>query len=734
VKVRARLTLMSAVILLPVVILSLAALLILLKAEREAAQRGVRETARAMMLVVDRELAIAETALKVLATSRRISDGDLADFARQAAAAGTGDTSWVILFDDQLRQVVNTRFAEATGLKRTNAAYLEAVVASGKVGVSDLFDGAVLKAPIVTVDLPFESAGRRYVLTQVFSASHFDAAWAGAPMPAGGIVGIFDGQGRTIARSRNAGQFVGKPAKEQLLAAMSARREGDIRHETRDGIEVYDFFLRSQRSDWRVVVGVPVATVEANARRAVSVAAIGILAALLAATLFAVMSGRRVAAAIADTAEAARALGQGNKPRFRPTRVEELDALQASLAEAGELLTRERDAREAAEAERARLFDSEQAARQLAESQNRAKDEFLAMLGHELRNPLSAISGAATVLQSGNASGESERYAREVVERQAGHLGRIVDDLLDVSRVMTGKIRLDRRRVDLGEALQRCVGTLSAAGRTARHQLAVRTVPAWIDADVTRLDQVICNILINALKYTPEGGRIDAEVRVEDGDAMLVVRDDGAGIPAALLPRIFDVFVQGPASLERGQGGLGLGLALVQRLTTMHGGSVEARSEGEGRGSEFRLRFPRMPAPAPAAAPGLASNAAAGLRILLVDDHEDARGTTRMLLEIMGHQVVEAADGLAAVDRARDSAPDVAIVDIGLPGIDGYEVARRVRADEGTRRMPLVALTGYGQDDDRRLALEAGFDEHLVKPVDPEALLRAIARVRALRG
>jgi signal transduction histidine kinase/ActR/RegA family two-component response regulator len=734
VKVRAHLALMSAVILLPVVLLSIVALVILLKAEREAGQRGVRETARAVMLQVDRELALAENTLRVLATSRRLTDGAYPDFARQAAQARSTESSWVILSDGRLEQVLNTRFPEGNGRKHMRPDYLGAVMASGKPGVSSLLHDPDLAGPVVSVDLPIEVNGSRMALTQVFRASHFNDTFDDAPLPPGAIVGIFDGDGVTVARSLRAAELVGKPAAADLLRAMRANREGELRHLTRDGIDVYDFYVRSRRSDWSIVVGVPAASLEANARRAVSVAGVGILAALTAAVLFAILASRRLAIAIADTASAAAVLGRGQRPEFQPTALREIDALQGTLTEAGRLLERERDAREAAEAERVRLLESEQAARQVAESQNRAKDEFLAMLGHELRNPLSAISGAVTVLQSRNAGADSERYARDVVERQTAHLGRIVDDLLDVSRVMTGKIRLDKQRVDLGEALQRCVGTLSAGGRTSRHEVTVRTVSAWIDADVTRLDQVICNLLINAVKYTPEGGRIEAEVRMDDGDAVLKVRDNGVGIAPELLPRIFDVFVQGNPSLDRGQGGLGLGLALVERLTKMHGGSVRAFSEGEGRGSEFELRFPRMPAPAPAAAAPAETPAAPRLRILLVDDHEDARGTTAMLLQIMGHDVVEAADGLAAVERARDSAPDVAVVDIGLPGIDGYEVARRVRADAATRHLALIALTGYGQDDDRRRALDAGFDEHLVKPVEPDALARAIARVRASRG
>src|SRR5688572_9687359 len=296
---------MSAVILLPVVLLSIVALLILLKAEREAGQRGVRETARAVMLQVDRELALAENALRVLATSRRLTDGDFADFASQAEQARTSDSSWVILFDDQLVQVLNTRYPEGVGRKRTRPEYLAGVMASGKAGVSALFNGAVIGEPVVTVDVPVDVNGRRMALTQVFLASHFDIAYADAPLPPGALVGIFDGRGVTLARSRRAAELVGKPAAEDLLGAMRANREGELRHVTRDGLDVYDFFVRSRKSDWTIVVGVPVASLEANARRAVSVAAVGIVAALTAAVLFAILASRRLTAAIADTASAA---------------------------------------------------------------------------------------------------------------------------------------------------------------------------------------------------------------------------------------------------------------------------------------------------------------------------------------------------------------------------------------------------------------------------------------------
>ena len=732
VRVRAHLALLAIVILLPVVVLSAAGLYILLHAEREAAHANVRETARAVALAVDRELTAAEAALRVLATSRYLADGDLQGFYGQATIARTSQNAWIVLFDRDAKQGVNTRFPLGAQLARRNMPEIVTeVMRTQRPAVSDVYMGAMAQSPVLTVDVPVPiENGQRYVLTQAFFPEYFNQVIKERALPEEWIVGIFDSHGRTIARSLRPAEFVGKPGNAELVAAALANREGDLKHPSREGIPIYDAFTHTSRAGWFVAVGVPQQVLEAPARRAVLVASLGTLVALGAAVVVAFLLGRRLEKSIAGTAQSAAALGHGEAPVFVPSDVSEIDQLQATLAEAGAILVRERNARSIAEAERARLLKSEQEARRLAEAQNEAKDEFLAMLGHELRNPLSAISGAVAVMQSGAARPEAQAYARDVVARQSGHLGRIVDDLLDMSRVMTGKIRLDRRRIDLAEAVRRCIGTLDAAGRTARHALKLNAAPTWIDADPTRLDQVVSNLLVNALKYTPDGGDIEVEVRREGDDALLVVRDAGVGIPAALLPRIFEVFVQGAASLDRGQGGLGIGLALVHRLVTMHGGSVTAASEGEGRGSVFMIRLPGVTAPArPAPADEPAAKPATAARVLIVDDHEDARMTLKILLELLGYQVLEAGDGIEGLRMALAERPDVAVVDIGLPGIDGYEVAQRMRADAATRDMPLIALTGYGQEEDRRRALDAGFDEHLVKPVDSRDLVAAMTRV-----
>ena len=361
----------------------------------------------------------------------------------------------------------------------------------------------------------------------------------------------------------------------------------------------------------------------------------------------------------------------------------------------------------------------------LVESQrvNRAKDEFLAMLGHELRNPLGAISSAVRLLDQFKGPNEAIGRACDVILRQSAHLGRLVDDLLDVGRVVTGKILLERAAVDLAEVARRTVGTFTAAGKTQAHRLSVETVPVWVYADSVRFEQVIANLLTNALKYTPVGGAIRVTVGPEGAHALLQVEDTGIGIAPGLRPHIFDLFVQGERGLDRAQGGLGIGLTLVQRLVELHDGAVEAHSAGPGQDSRFTVRLAAVPAPTSAAS---AQPIATPRRVLVIEDNEDSRDMLRQLLENAGHEVHDAGDGPQGVDAALRLEPDVALIDVGLPELDGYEVARRIRA--GTRRdMLLVALTGYGLAEDRERALAAGFDLHRVKPIDFEKLFDVLA-------
>lgn len=375
-----------------------------------------------------------------------------------------------------------------------------------------------------------------------------------------------------------------------------------------------------------------------------------------------------------------------------------------------------------AERERARLSARERTARIQAEAANRAKDEFLAMLGHELRNPLSAISAAIEVLNRVSADSEAALNARNIAARQTRHLAHMMDDLLDVGRVVSGKVLLTRRPLDLAALARRAVSTLEVTGEGRAHTLRLALEEVWIDADATRIEQVLANLLTNATKYTPAGSTVTVSVRREGEQAVLSVADDGPGIPPALLPRIFDLFVQGERTPDRRAGGLGLGLTLARRLVELHGGTV--RADSSERGTLFEVRIPAIAPPQVQPGDDTRTNGR-GRRVVLVEDNEDALAGLRATLELDGHAVVAARDGPSGLQALIDSRPDVAIVDIGLPGMTGLEVAKRSRAAGFGGFM--IALSGYGRSADVQQALKHGFDTHLVKPVDAAELQRLLA-------
>jgi len=361
---------------------------------------------------------------------------------------------------------------------------------------------------------------------------------------------------------------------------------------------------------------------------------------------------------------------------------------------------------------------------------DRRKDEFLALLSHELRNPLAPILTAAELMElRGDVSTPRER---EVIIRQSQHLVRLVDDLLDVSRVARGKVTLSRKRLELATVVAKAVEATAPLLEQRRHQLHL-SVPAQglaVEADEVRLTQVVSNLLTNAARYTESGGRVDVTAARDGGEVVLSVRDNGQGIDAALLPHVFDMFVQGPRGTDRLEGGLGLGLSLVRTLTELHGGKVSALSEGPGRGSTFTVRLPASEAPAvstngPDAAVRPAINDIAR-RVLVVDDNRDAAEMISLLLSRAGHQVEIAADASQALSTADAFRPQVAILDIGLPVMDGYALGRELRARMGSATPVLIALTGYGQEQDQRRSAEAGFASHLVKPVDARHLVHLV--------
>jgi signal transduction histidine kinase/CheY-like chemotaxis protein len=369
----------------------------------------------------------------------------------------------------------------------------------------------------------------------------------------------------------------------------------------------------------------------------------------------------------------------------------------------------------------------EQTAARLTEA-NQAKDRFLAMLSHELRNPLAPIRIALQIMAGSEPSSPGVERARGVIDRQVGHLTRLLDDLIDVSRITSGKITLQKEAVNLATAVANALEASRAVIQQRQHSLSVSLPeePLFVDADPVRLEQVITNLVNNAARYTPPSGHIQVTVGREDADAILRVRDDGVGIPAHVLPHVFDLFKQADRSLARSEGGLGIGLTIVQNLVELHGGTVTATSDGPGEGSEFAVRLPLGRAVGTRAEPPAKPSAEPShLRVLVIDDNADSREMLQAMLSAEGHQAEVAEDGPGGVEMACSARPHLAFIDIGLPGFDGYEVARRIRVAIG-QSVRLVALTGYGQAEDRRRSREAGFDAHLVKPVTPEQVRAAL--------
>jgi signal transduction histidine kinase/ActR/RegA family two-component response regulator len=521
----------------------------------------------------------------------------------------------------------------------------------------------------------------RYVVTAEVKPDAFVEVLNRQRLPEEWVVSVFDGGSARVARSRRHADFLAQPPSPSLAKLMAEAEGNEATGITQalEGDEIYTAFTRSGVSGWSVAIGVPRQRVDAGAWQSLAAYSGGLLLSLALGAFAALLAVR--AASVAD-------------------------------------------------AERAQLLRREQEARAAAEAASRSKDEFLAMLGHELRNPLAALSNASQLLQHPRADAELARQARDIMARQVTHLSRLTDDLLEAGRAMLGKIALERRPLELASVVEGALATLRAAGRLLAHRVQSELEPAWVSADPARIEQIVVNLVGNAVKYTPQGGTITVRVKRISADAVLSVSDDGAGMPPELLSRVFDPFVQGHRDLDRAEGGLGIGLTLVRRLAELHGGYAVAASPGRGRGSEFTVHLPAIDAPPerPAVQPRAAS---APRDVLIVEDNADAADSLRRLLELAGHRVRVARDGAGGLEALRERAPEIALIDIGLPGMDGYEVVRRARAVIDGRPLPLlVALTGYGLPEDRKRALEAGFDEHLVKPVDANALAALLARGR----
>jgi PAS domain S-box-containing protein len=368
------------------------------------------------------------------------------------------------------------------------------------------------------------------------------------------------------------------------------------------------------------------------------------------------------------------------------------------------------------------------------EEGDRRKDQFLAMLAHELRNPLAPIRNAAQILSLVGPANPQLRFTQDIINRQVAHLSRLVDDLLDVSRITQGKVSLDKERVAVATIIGRAVETVRPLLEARQHRLTVSVAPeaGYVEGDLTRLAQVLANVIHNAAKYTESGGQVEIVTESGHGEMVIWVRDTGIGIPPEFLPHVFDLFAQAGRSLDRTQGGLGVGLTLARDLVHLHGGRIEVRSAGAGRGTEVAVRLPTIAEPRKESnGSGMRKPDLQGQRakILVVDDNVDSAESLTLLFRLQGQDVETAFDGPSALQLATKSCPNIVLLDIGLPGMDGYEVARLLRQNPTTANTTIIALTGYGQEEDRRRSKEAGIDHHLTKPVDLDVLQNLVRSI-----
>ena len=725
-RLRAHLIALVLAVLLPMIAFSALAIVMLDRYQRATTERSAVELARALMSAVDEALRSAITTLEALATVRSLEEEDLRAFDREVRRVLATQRDWhdVILLAPDGRQLIHTGRPWGTVLPTAaEPTSVEQVVATRRPAVGSIARGRLGGDYAVPVRVPVIHRDRVvYVLTAVIKPQSIVDMLARQRMPADWVSTVFDRRKNVVARTRNLEQFLGRLISPEFAALIDAPSQGWKVTRTLEGSPVYTVWARSPQSGWGVGLGIPEAAVETPLRRSLLTVGAGGLACAIVALGLALLVGRRITEPIVALASAAKAFGQQDVAvPTRASTVQEVEDVRRAFADAAALV--QERAGEAAEA-------------------NRAKDEFLAVLSHELRTPLNAVYGWARMLQSGQISGERVARALDVIVRQSNAQVQLIDDLLDVSRMITGKMRLDIRPVDLKGVVEQALDAArpAAEAKEIRIQSVIGPRAGPVSGDPDRLQQVVWNLVLNAVKFTPTGGRVQVRVERVDSRVEIVVTDTGQGIAPDVLPFVFDRFRQADSSSRRAHTGLGLGLALVKHLVELHGGRVRAESAGEGRGATFVVTLPL--ASDTAGDHGASIHAArvdaprsrvllTGLRVLVVDDDPEALELATAILVGAGAVVRVSGSAAEALDTVRAWRPDVLVSDIEMPGEDGYWLIHRVRAldDAEGGHTPAVALTAYGRVQDRTRALTAGYNMHVPKPVDPGELAAIVASV-----
>ena len=709
---RRLLILLSGIGLLPLALLGLWSVHTTNQYQQREQDRALLDVARALSSAVDAELDGSIATLASLARAPALGAGDIETFYDIARDQVKAQPEWLaIILTDAAGNILfrTTDPYDAPKGRITDPESLRQLLAVQRPLVGHVARGQRGRVAF-PVRVPIrDEAGRLYALTAVIKPDRIREVVKRQNVPADSVISVIDSVGSIVARSKDHDKRVTGPPSPALAQLMrGAAPEGVGGTVNLEGDKLSSAFTRVSRHGWTVAIGVPKPTIGPASLKGITLYGWGLGASLLACIGLASLLSLRITRSFANLQRGAAALGAGEPVEVAPTRIRELNLMGQALETAA-------SQHAAHEEERSRLLASLEAALAASRDASRVKDEFLAVLGHELRNPLSPIVASLDLMDlRADAAGVRERG---IMRRQVNHLKRLVDDLLDVSRITSGKMELALRPLNLAEVVRHAV-----TSRPGNPVALTAPEALWVEGDESRLVQVLNNLLSNAERFGD--GSTEVTLDAADGWAQLEVRDRGIGMDPDLLARVFEPFYQAPQQVARITGGLGLGLAIVRRIVELHGGRVSAHSDGPGTGSRFLVELPLAAAQAPLPlAP--AAQPSAARRVLLVDDNADAAATTARILELFGHEVQVAHTAAHALDLCRRFQPAVAILDIGLPDMDGYALAAAIRATGLAPR--LVALTGYGQQSDIDRALEAGFDAHLTKPASLDALERAVS-------
>ena len=755
-KLRSHLVVLVLVAVIPLLAFSVLMLRQEAEDQRAVLDQGMRTTVRALSVAIDGEVKASQAILETLAASTELDRGDLKAFHRLCVRAIEGRTNaYIILFDRSGQPLVNSSRPFGTPLPNpllgvrpagTDPRYpdlpvggaepVKRVLETGRVAVSDLFVSLFTGRPRVSLDVPVIRSGAvRYVLEISFDPENFTQLLLARHLPSYSVAALVDRRGVAIARSLDTAGRVGHRLAPTLAEAVAAADEGSGTGQTAEGTPVYHVFNRSTATGWTTSLAVSQAVVSVPLTRSIVLLGGGAAIALILGLGAAWLVGHRIATPLSGLANAASSMVRGEHADLTVSTVHEVAELHGALVTAGAAV---RDA--AAERERRLVAEAKRAEAQTA---NQAKDEFLAMLSHELRTPINAVYGWVHMLRAGQVAADARERALDAIMRNAHAQVRLIDDLLDVSRIVSGKMRLDVRAVDLKAVVEAALDAVrpAADGKGVRLQAVLDPDAGPLMGDPDRLQQVVWNLLTNAVKFTPKGGRVQVHLQRVNSHVEISVSDTGQGIAADVLPIVFDRFWQADRGPTRTHQGLGLGLALVRHLIEAHGGTVTAQSAGPDQGATFAITLPvtlarlggvseeRVHPTARVVLPTYVGPALEGVRVLVVDDDIDSLDLATAILTAARAEVRTCQSAAEAFSVFGSWRPDVLITDIEMPVEDGLSLIRKIRALEPARggKVPAVALTAYGRVEDRLRTLSAGFSMHLPKPVDPAELTTVVA-------